>query len=150
MILGEKEMKKGKTHVLELLLKLTHLKLEDKGIELVANLSDCKSLTHIFLQENRIYTLVNEPFKGLQMIVQLNLYNNRIDRMEGFLDLINLKKLYLEKNLITRLDGLDNCRKLEELYLGNQDLPKNTIFQFDEYSLAAISGTLRVLDMPNC
>jgi len=43
--------------------------------------------------------------------------------MEGFLDLINLKKLYLEKNLITRLDGLDNCRKLEELYLGNQDLP---------------------------
>jgi Leucine-rich repeat (LRR) protein len=43
--------------------------------------------------------------------------------MEGFLDLVNLKKLYLEKNLITRLDGLDNCRKLEELYLGNQDLP---------------------------
>ena len=42
--------------------------------------------------------------------------------MEGFLDLVNLKKLYLEKNLITRLDGLDNCRKLEELYLGNQDL----------------------------
>ena len=84
------------------------------------------------------------------MIVQLNLYNNRIDRMEGFLDLVNLKKLYLEKNLIIRLDGLDNCRKLEELYLGNQDLPPNTIFQFDEYSLAAISGTLRVLDMPNC
>ena len=43
--------------------------------------------------------------------------------MEGFLDLVNLNKLYLEKNLITRLDGLDNCRKLEELYLGNQDLP---------------------------
>ena len=48
--------------------------------------------------------------------------------MEGFLDLVNLKKLYLEKNLIVRLDGLDNCRKLEELYLGNQDLPSNTIF----------------------
>jgi hypothetical protein len=48
--------------------------------------------------------------------------------MEGFLDLVNLKKLYLEKNLITRLDGLDNCRKLEEIYLENQDLPENTIF----------------------
>jgi Leucine-rich repeat (LRR) protein len=40
--------------------------------------------------------------------------------MEGFLDLVNLKKLYIEKNFISKLDGLDNCRKLEELYLGNQ------------------------------
>jgi hypothetical protein len=49
MILGEKEMKKGKTHVLGLLQKLTHLKLESKGIELIDNLIDCKSLTHVFL-----------------------------------------------------------------------------------------------------
>jgi len=39
--------------------------------------------------------------------------------MEGFQDLVNLKKLYLEKNQISRLAGLENCRKLEELYLGN-------------------------------
>ena len=40
--------------------------------------------------------------------------------MEGFLELVNLKKLYLEKNMLSKLDGLDNCRKLEELYpVGN-------------------------------
>jgi Leucine-rich repeat (LRR) protein len=42
--------------------------------------------------------------------------------MEGFLEMVNLKKLYLEKNMISKLDGLDNCRKLEEIYLGNQEL----------------------------
>lgn len=69
--------------------------------------------------------------------------------MEGFIDLVNLKKLYLEKNMISKLDGLDNCRKLEELYLGNQVLPHGTHFTFDEYSVAAISGSLRNLDIPN-
>jgi Leucine-rich repeat (LRR) protein len=69
-----------------------------------------------------IYTLVNDPFKGLKNIVQLSLYDNRIDRMEGFTDLINLKKLYLEKNFILKLEGLENCRKLEELNLGYQNI----------------------------
>ena len=41
---------------------------------------------------------MNEPFRGLKNIVQLSLYDNRIDKMEGFTDLVNLKKLYLEKN----------------------------------------------------
>ena len=40
--------------------------------------------------------------------------------MEGFTDLVNLKKLYLEKNQISKLEGLENCRKLEELNLGHQ------------------------------
>lgn len=69
--------------------------------------------------------------------------------MEGFLELVNLRKLYLERNCIQKLDGLDNCRKLEELYLGHQQLPPGANFAFDEYSLAAISNTLRVLDIPN-
>ena len=67
--------------------------------------------------------------------------------MEGFLDLVNLKKLYLEKNLISRLDGLDNCRKLEELYLNDQMLAKDVQFTFDDYSLAAISNSLRELHL---
>ena len=70
--------------------------------------------------------------------------------MEGLTDLVSLKKLYLEKNLIAKLDGLDNCRKLEELYLGNQILTEGQEFTFDEYSLAAVSASLRFLDIPNC
>jgi protein phosphatase 1 regulatory subunit 42 len=69
--------------------------------------------------------------------------------MEGLMDLVSLKRLYIEKNCISKLDGLDNCRMLEELYIGNQELPPGAEFTFDEYSLAAISSTLRVLDLPN-
>jgi len=70
--------------------------------------------------------------------------------MEGFMDMVNLKRLYLEKNLLTRLDGLDNCRSLEELYLSDQMLGEGQEFTFDEYSLAAISNSLKVLHMQDC
>lgn len=149
MIVGYKEHKKGQANIEAVMKKLTHIHLEAKGIELIKNLENCPSLTHIYLQENSIYTLVNDPFQGLKNLTQLSLYENRIDRMEGFQDLVNLRKLYLERNLISKLEGLESCRRLEELYLGNQELPARTCFEFDEYSLAAISATLRTLDMPN-
>ena len=150
MIVGGKEAKKGKANIEIVIKKMTHLHLENKGLELIENINNCKNLSHLYLQDNSIYTLVNEPFKGLDKIVQLNLYDNRINKMESFLDLVNLKKLYLEKNLIFKLDGLDNCRKLEELYLSDQMLAPEMTFQFDEYSLAAISSTLKVLHLNNC
>ena len=149
MILGPKESKKIKTEQAQYLKKMTHLHLENKKIEIIENLENCPSLTHVYLQENMIYTLVNDPFKSLANIVQLNLYENQIDQMEGFLEMVNLKRLYLEKNQISKLDGLDNCRKLEEIYLGNQEVPPGVEFTFDEYSLAAISSSLRFLDLPN-
>ena len=119
MILGPKEAKKPKNEQTAYLKKMTHLHLELKKIEIIENLQGCPSLTHVYLQDNMIYTLVNDPFKGLANIVQLNLYENQIDQMEGLLEMVNLKKLYLEKNMISKLDGLDNCRRLEEIYLGN-------------------------------
>jgi Leucine-rich repeat (LRR) protein len=67
--------------------------------------------------------------------------------IEGLDGLPSLRKLYLEKNMISRLEGLTNCRELEELYLSHQDI--QTDFTFDEYSLAAIAGSLRYLDLCN-
>ena len=119
MIVGFKEYKKGQANIDAVMKKMTHISLEGKGIELIKNLEKCPGLTHIYLQENQIYTLVNDPFQGLKNLTQLSLYENRIDRMEGLLDLVNLRKLYLERNLISKLEGLEACRKLEELYLGN-------------------------------
>ena len=63
----------------ELLAKVSHLQLEAKGIELVTNLQNCPNLRNVYLQENRIYTLVNDPFKGLSKLQQLTLYENNID-----------------------------------------------------------------------
>lgn len=84
---------------------------------------------------------------NLTSLIQLSLYDNRISKMEGFKDLVNLRKLYLEKNLIYRLEGLESCRMLEELNLNNQLVSTEMFFTFDEYSLAAISGSLRELHL---
>ena len=65
MILGPKEFKKPKKDHDACLKKMTHLHLEGKKIEIIENLENCKSLTHVYLQENMIYTLVNDPFKNL-------------------------------------------------------------------------------------
>ena len=67
--------------------------------------------------------------------------------MNCFEECTQLRKLYLEANRISRLEGLNNCQRLEELYLGDQNIG-NLEFTFDEYSLAAISNTLEVLDLP--
>lgn len=67
--------------------------------------------------------------------------------MNCFEECTQLRKLYLEANRISRLEGLQNCQRLEELYLGDQSIG-NLEFTFDEYSLAAISNTLEVLDLP--
>lgn len=79
MILGPKESKKIKQEQAQYLKKMTHLHLENKKIEIIENLQNCPNLTHVYLQENMIYTLVNDPFKSLANIVQLNLYENQID-----------------------------------------------------------------------
>lgn len=69
MILGPKESKKSKRDQDIYLKKMTHLHLDGQKIEIIENLENCKSLTHVYLQENSIYTLVNDPFKSLTNIV---------------------------------------------------------------------------------
>lgn len=107
----------------------------------------CPKLTHIFLQDNYL-TFIGQPaFKGCKNIVQINLFANMIQKMDCFDECTKLQKLYLEGNQICKLEGLHNCLSLRELYLGNQKTSKK--FTFDDYSLATISSTLMLLDMPN-
>ena len=68
--------------------------------------------------------------------------------MDIFDDCVSLRKLYMEHNRISLLAGLRNCTMLEELYLGDQQIG-NKQFSFDEYSLAAISNSMSVLDLPS-
>ena len=112
MIVGLKEYKKGQKNIAEVTKKLSHLHQDGKDIELIENLEFCPNLQNVYLQENQIYTLVNDPFKNLTKLTQLSLQENRIDRIEGLSDLVSLRKLYLERNMIPKLEGLENCRKL--------------------------------------
>ena len=45
------------------------VEIEGKNIEIITNLEEFKSLQNVYLQENYIYTLVNDPFKGLSKII---------------------------------------------------------------------------------
>ena len=57
--------------------------------------------------------------------------------MTGLEAMVNLERLYLERNCIAKLEGLTNCRKLKELIMNDQK--NGGQFEFDDYSLAAIS-----------
>lgn len=86
---------------------------------------------------------------NFKKLTRLYMYDNCITKMENLESLVNLQKLYLEKNMIRRLEGLQNCQRLEELTLHDQRLPRTATFTFDEYSLAAIAGSLYTLNLSN-
>lgn len=77
MILGPKVMEsilKEKKHLRAekekaALLKMTHLHLENKSINIIDNLDLVPNLMNVYLQENKIYSLMNNPFKGLSKVV---------------------------------------------------------------------------------
>ena len=79
MIIGAKDARKPKSFTEPLIRKTTHIHLEGKKLDLITNLQEFVNVQHIYLQENRIYTLVNDPFDGLKKLTQLSLYDNRID-----------------------------------------------------------------------
>jgi Leucine-rich repeat (LRR) protein len=87
-------------------------------------------------------------FTGLKHLVQINLFGNYISKMDCFTECTKLRQLYLENNRISRLEGLQNCQCLEELYLGHQQYKSAAEFTFDDYSLATISKSLVLLDLP--
>lgn len=53
---------------------------------------------------------------------KLELGLNKITKIEGIGNLLNLMQLSLEDNLITALDDFPDLRNLMELYLGNNNI----------------------------
>ena len=148
----------------EILRTMTHLHLAEKKIyTLNALAGKCAfskedqtkpifqafspNLQVIYLQQNYL-THMGDCFSGLKHLTQINLFGNYITKMDCFTECTKLRKLYLENNRINRLEGLQNCQCLEELYLGHQQYRSAPEFTFDEYSLAAISNSLVLLDLP--
>lgn len=157
LLLGDTKKKPRQFH-LPYLNEMTHLKMQKKRLSSLITVNEqqeikpllgqyCTRLTHVFLQDNYL-TFIGQPaFKGCQNIIQMNLAANMIQKMDCFEELPKLQKLYLENNQISRLEGLSRCQELRELFIGNQRTKKR--FTLDEYSLAAISGSLSYLDMPS-
>eukprot|EP00899_Mesostigma_viride_P013816 jgi/Mesvir1/22435/Mv17908-RA.1 len=127
--------------------KLTHLRLNGKGIQKISNLSGCAGVQVIYLYDNAIRKI--QGFEGTLRITHLYLQNNRIRSITGLQRMVHLEKLYLDGNRITLVGGLEHCRRLEELHISGQKLKPNEQLAFDDNCMAAIGTSLCVLNASN-
>ncbi|KAI9626203.1 hypothetical protein H4Q26_015954, partial [Puccinia striiformis f. sp. tritici PST-130] len=69
------------------------------------------------------------PFSGLEVLEELDLYDNQISKIEGLHQLPNLKTLDFSFNLIRKIENLDSLESLSTLYLiqNNLELGSNRI-----------------------
>jgi len=100
MLLGDYKKKPRQLHM-PYLLEITHLMMNRRKLSSVIQVDTenqiqpflsqyCPNLTHIYLQENYL-TFVGAPaFKNLKNIVQINLFNNMIMKMDCFDDCVKL------------------------------------------------------------
>lgn len=83
---------------------------------------------------------------NLTSLTHLYLQWNKIRKIENLSGLINLKKLYLGNNEITCLENVQSLCMLEELHIERQKID-SVAFNFDAISLLGISQKLRVLNI---
>lgn len=126
--------------------RLTHLYLENKGIDEVGDdISLCRNLSVLYLYDNHLTQVPN--LNQNQHLTMLYLQNNNISRVEGLSHLTRLTKLYLGGNAITVIEGLEKLDRLQELHVENQTLPPGEKLLFDPRSIKAISNSLKVLNV---
>uniref|UniRef100_A0A8D2IXC7 Protein phosphatase 1 regulatory subunit 42 n=1 Tax=Varanus komodoensis TaxID=61221 RepID=A0A8D2IXC7_VARKO len=127
--------------------KTTHLKLSNKNIDIIDDLSLCKNLNVLYLYDNQIRQIDNLNFAS--NLRHLYLQNNCITRIENLSALIKLEKLYLGGNYITVVEGLETLEELRELHVESQQLPLGEKLLFDPRSLHSLAKSLSVLNISN-
>ncbi|XP_053105731.1 protein phosphatase 1 regulatory subunit 42 isoform X2 [Hemicordylus capensis] len=127
--------------------KTTHLKLSNKNIDIIDDLSLCKNLNVLYLYDNQIRQIHNLDFAS--NLRHLYLQNNCITRIENLTSLIKLEKLYLGGNHITVVEGLETLEELRELHVESQQLPLGEKLLFDPRSLHSLAKSLLVLNISN-
>ncbi|XP_054841300.1 protein phosphatase 1 regulatory subunit 42 [Eublepharis macularius] len=127
--------------------KITHLKLSNKNIDIIDDLSLCKNINVLYLYDNQIRQIRNLDFAT--NLRHLYLQNNCIAQIENLTSLIKLEKLYLGGNYITVVEGLENLQELRELHVESQQLPLGEKLLFDPRSLHSLAKSLAVLNISN-
>ena len=131
--------------------RMTHVHLTGRGIEdNIGCLKYCRRAVALYLYDNKIARMTALSSLGqLTSLTHLYLQNNKIERIQGLSagNLPNLTKLYLGHNCIALLEGLERLPQLRELRLPYQTLPPGERLLFDPRSLLALSQQLTVLDI---
>ncbi|XP_050587579.1 lutropin-choriogonadotropic hormone receptor isoform X2 [Bombus affinis] len=107
--------------------KLKSLDMKSNFLTEMPNLRNCSELRVLDLASNVIPSLPDEPFKGLNMLHDLLLSNNKLQVIpsDAFVGLSRLQVLDLESNYIEYIhpDAFKETKHLEDLNLGNNVFP---------------------------
>jgi len=140
--------KKRDESVNQFVRRLTHLYLENKGIDDMGDdLSLCRNLTVLYLYDNELNKIPS--LNGNVNLTHLYLQNNNISCIENLSALTRLQKLYIGGNTITVLEGLEKLVLLQELHIEAQRLPPGEQLLFDPCTLIALAPSLQVLNVSN-
>ncbi|CAL7952107.1 unnamed protein product [Xylocopa violacea] len=108
--------------------KLKSLDMKSNFLTEVPNLRNCSDLRVLDLASNMISSLQHKPFKGLNMLHDLLLSNNKLQVIpsDAFTGLSKLQVLDLESNYIKYIhpDAFNETKQLEDLNLGNNVFPE--------------------------
>ncbi|KAM4865368.1 protein phosphatase 1 regulatory subunit 42 isoform 3-T8 [Thomomys bottae] len=110
------------------------------------DLSHCKSLSVLYLYDNRISQITNLNYAT--NLTHLYLQNNCISCIENLASLKKLEKLYLGSNYIAVVEGLEGL-ELRELHVESQRLPLGEKLLFDPRTLHSLSKSLSILNISN-
>ena len=129
----------------EYLSRITHTKLNNKGIERMENLQLADNLRVLYLYDNAVSSL--EGLRSNRKLEQLHLQNNRISSIpaDELTACGGLEKLLLDNNAIARVENLEKLQRLRELHISEQALTDAQQFSFAPETLEALSLSLRVL-----
>uniref|UniRef100_A0A3B4AH53 Guanylate kinase-like domain-containing protein n=1 Tax=Periophthalmus magnuspinnatus TaxID=409849 RepID=A0A3B4AH53_9GOBI len=103
---------------------LSKLTLDNNNFSEICGLEPCVKLTHLSLANNKISRISSVDKAPL---IQLNLSGNKLTRIEGLENQLNLQVLDLSHNQISSLNGLQNIHMLCLL-----NLQKNMISEIQE------------------
>ncbi|XP_055081662.1 leucine-rich repeat and guanylate kinase domain-containing protein [Periophthalmus magnuspinnatus] len=103
---------------------LSKLTLDNNNFSEICGLEPCVKLTHLSLANNKISRISSVDKAPL---IQLNLSGNKLTRIEGLENQLNLQVLDLSHNQISSLNGLQNIHVLCLL-----NLQKNMISEIQE------------------
>eukprot|EP00493_Phyllostaurus_siculus_P024200 UN24537 len=142
---GSHSKKQNYENDLQFLRRLTHIYLQEKNIDEIANLDTCKHLSVLYLYDNKINRIRNLSFAS--SLTHLYLQKNQINRIDGLNQLSRLSKLYLGNNAITVVEGLEGLDNLTELHIENQKLPPGESLPFDPRTLESLAKSLCVLNI---
>ncbi|KAL0278527.1 UNVERIFIED_CONTAM: hypothetical protein PYX00_000332 [Menopon gallinae] len=125
--------------------RITHLYLQNQFIDQIMKVTDCQSVSVIYMQNNMLRTLDN--IGSFPNLTHLYLQRNFLTKIEHLESLQKLKKIYLGFNEILVLEGFADLPNLQEIHIECQDLPAGETLLFEPLTVGNLETMLKVLDV---